>query len=1020
MNDSNKEMPATNLVQIGRTSGGTQERFWRSLDEFEGTAAYQKALKYEYPEGRVPKALSGGGGLTRRDILKLMGASAGLAGVTACTKLPSEKIVPYVRQPEEFVPGIPVFFATAMALAGVGRGMLVESHMGRPTKVEGNPGHPSSLGAMDLFGQASVLTLYDPERSQVPSHFGQVASWEQFIADLGNHLVDERSTGGKGLRILTGTLSSPTLVDQIQSLLKEFPQANWHQYEPCGRDAVREGSRLAFGQYTNSVYRLDKADVILSLDSDFMFAEPGSIRYARDFANRRRMPDPSASTNRLYVVESSPTVTGSLADHRLQVRSCDVNSVARALAAALGLAGADSTNPPSAVPAGWIDALARDLKAHRGGSLVVAGDIQPPAVHALAHAMNQSLGNAGQTVVYTAPVEANPVDETKSLKELVSAMDAGEVRTLVMMGVNPVYGAPADVPFLAAMQKVNFRVHLGLFHDETAAQCHWQIPEAHYLEAWGDVRSHDGTASVVQPLIAPLYGGRSALEMVAILRGQTYASGHDMVRDYWQNQASAAHLPVGAAGFEDFWETSLNNGWIEGTAYPPRAAEAKAGSIPASGASPEGLELVLRPSPSLWDGSLASNAWLQELPQPFSKLTWDNALMVSPGTAAQLGLKREDVVKVRVDGREISAPVFILPGQAANSLALHVGYGRTVGAGPGVNVGANAYEVRTSTAPWIITGVSLDKTGDKHHLVTTQNSHLIEQQGRIVADEESEQAFDRQVVRVATVEEFRRNPEFAKDPPEISTRAPSLYPNYYDYSKGYQWGMSIDLNTCIGCNACVIACYAENNIAVVGKDEVDNGRDMQWIRVDTYYRGDIDDPEMYNEVVTCMQCENAPCEYVCPVGATMHDDEGLNLMVYNRCVGTRYCSNNCPYKVRRFNFKLYSDWTTPSLFPLRNPDVTVRSRGVMEKCSYCIQRIREAEINAERDERTINDGEVQTACQQTCPTKAIVFGDINDLNSDVRKLKAQTRQYGLLRELNTRPRTTYLARLRNPNPEIKG
>ncbi len=1019
MNDSNNEMPASNLVQIG-PKPVAEQRFWRSLDELEQTPAFQKGMKYEFPEGRVPKALTGQGGLTRRDILKLMGASAGLAGVTACTKLPPEKIVPYVRQPEEFVPGIPVFFATAMPLGGVGRGMLVESHMGRPTKVEGNPGHPSSLGSMDLFGQASVLTLYDPDRSQVPSHYGHVGSWEEFIAELGDHLAAERSTGGTGLRILTGAITSPTLADQIQGLLKDFPHANWHQYEPCGRDSVREGSRIAFGEYTNSVYRLNKADVVLSLDSDFMFAEPGGIRYARDFADRRRMPDPNATTNRLYVAESTPSITGSLADHRLQVRSCDVEALARAIAAAVGLAGAGSANAPAGVSADWITGVANDLKAHRGSSLVVAGDVQPPAVHALAHAMNEALGNAGQTVIYTAPVEANPTDETRSLKELVAAMDSGQVRTLIVMGVNPVYSSPADVPFLAAMQKVNFRVHLGLFHDETSAQCHWQIPEAHYLEAWGDLRSYDGTVSVVQPLIAPLYGGKSALEMVAILRGQTGASGHDMVRDYWQNQAPAAHLPVGTSGFEDFWETSLNNGWIEGTAYPARAGGAKAGANPAAGSpAPEGLELVLRPSPSVWDGCLASNAWLQELPQPFSKLTWDNALLMSPGNGIRLGLKQADVVKVRVDGREIAAPVFILPGQAANSLTLHLGYGRTVGAGLGTNVGANAYEIRTSDAPWIIAGVSVVKTADTHHLVTTQNSHLIEQQGHYVADEESESAFDRRVMRVASIDEFRRNPDFAADPPEMNTQAQSLYPPY-DYSKGYQWGMSIDLNTCIGCNACVVACYAENNIAVVGKDEVDNGRDMQWIRVDTYYRGDIDDPEMYNEVVLCMHCENAPCEYVCPVGATMHNDEGLNLMIYNRCVGTRYCSNNCPYKVRRFNFKLYSDWTTPSLFPLRNPDVTVRSRGVMEKCSYCIQRIREAEINTERDGTTIKDGQVQTACQQTCPTQAIVFGDIRDPNSRVSQLKAQTRQYALLRELNVRPRTTYLARLRNPNPEIKG
>jgi MoCo/4Fe-4S cofactor protein with predicted Tat translocation signal len=1020
MSDLKPQTTSTELIQINAQPDSASERFWRSLEEREGNGAFHQTAAKEFPQGRVPNT-GKPSGLNRRDLLKLMGASAGLAGLTACTKLPPEKIVPYVRQPEEFVPGIPVFYATAMPFVGVGRGLLVESHMGRPTKVEGNPGHSSSLGATDVFGQASILTLYDPDRSQVPSHFGKVASWEQFIEDLGDHLVDERSTGGKGLRILTGTITSPTLAEQIQGLLGDFPGAHWHQYEPCGRDAAREGARLAFGQYLNAVYRLDKADVVVSLDSNFMFGEPGSIRYARDFADRRRVVNPGATSNRLYVAESTPTITGSLADHRIQVRSGAIEGLARALAAAVGASGAGSAEAPAGVSADWLAAVANDLKAHRGGSLVVTGDHQSPAVHALVHAINQALGNAGQTVVYTAAIEASPVNETASLKDLVSAMDSGQVRTLILMGVNPVYNAPADVPFLAAMQKVDFRIHLGLFHDETAAQCHWQIPEAHYLEAWGDVRCFDGTASVVQPLIAPLYGGKSALEIVAVLRGQTYASGHDMVRDYWQRQSPGGRGANGSANFEDFWETSLNNGWIEGTAFPAKQVSLNAGAIPAaSAASTEGLELVLRPSTSLWDGSFSSNAWLQELPQPFSKLTWDNALLVSPGTATQLGLKREDVVKLQVDGREVSAPVFILPGQAASSLALYLGYGRTQAGSTGSGVGVNAYAIRTSQAPWIITGVQLAKTGAKYHLVTTQNNHLIEQNGQR-AEEESDAAFDRRVVRVGTLDEYRSNPGFAQDPPEMNTEAPSLYPNYYEYTQQtYSWGMSIDLNTCIGCNACVIACYAENNIAVVGKDEVDNGRDMQWIRVDTYFRGDLENPESYNEIVLCQHCENAPCEYVCPVGATVHSPEGLNVMVYNRCVGTRYCSNNCPYKVRRFNFKLYSDWETPSLFPLRNPDVTVRSRGVMEKCTYCLQRIMEAKIKAEREDRVVKDGEILTACQQTCPTQAIVFGNMNDHDGKVAKLKAQPRDYGLLRDLNTRPHTTYLARLKNPNPEIKG
>lgn len=1007
-----------NVMRLGPPADSARDRFWRSLDERAGNEAYQKSLAQEFPEGRSLKNIAPAG-LNRRDLLKLMGASAGLAGLTACTKLPPEKIVPYVRQPEEFVPGIPLFYATAMPFGGVGRGLLVESHLGRPTKVEGNPGHPGSLGGADVFGQASVLTLYDPDRSQVPYHLGHVSAWEEFIADFGNALVNERATGGAGLRILTGTITSPTVADQMKSLLSRFPSARWHQYEPCGSHNAREGARLAFGQYVNTVYRFDKADVILSLDSDAFFAEPGSLRYARDFANHRRVSSPDSSMSRLYAIESTPSITGSQADHRIPLRSSDIEAVARGVAAGLGLQGGDAPPLPKEVSADAVAAIVRDLQSHKGSSLVVVGEQQPAAVHALAHAMNHTLGNTGQTVIYTEPLEASATDEIKSLKDLVSDMDSGHVHTLLILGSNPAYNAPADVPFVSALNKVDFRVHLGLYSDETADLCHWHIPEAHYLESWGDVRNYDGSVSIVQPLIAPLYGGKTLLEVLALVQGQASVSPHDMVRGYWQQQSSARSGQAAGASFESFWETSLNNGWLEGTAPQAKQVTPSADAAAKSSApGVQGLEVVLRPDPSVWDGSLANNAWLMELPRPFSKLTWDNTLLVSPATATRLGLQREDVVKVQIEGREVEAPVMVLPGQAANSLTLHLGYGRTRAGGVGNGVGANAYPIRTSDAPWIATGVTVSKTGGKHHLVTTQNHHLIDQKGTKV-EEESENAFDRGLVRVGTLADYKQRPDFAQDPPEENTEAPSMYFPYH-YTQANSWGMSIDLNSCIGCNACIVACYAENNISVVGKDEVDNGRDMQWIRVDTYFRGDLDNPEAYHEIMLCQHCENAPCEYVCPVGATVHSPEGLNLMVYNRCVGTRYCSNNCPYKVRRFNFKLYSDWDTPSLFPLRNPDVTVRSRGVMEKCTYCVQRIMEAKIAADRDETVIADGQIQTACQQTCPTEAIVFGNLNDPESKVSKRKAQTRDYGLLRDLNVRPRTTYLARLRNPNPEIKG
>ncbi len=1013
MSDRHHREGKLDLVQIraAAEAGEASRRFWRSLDELAETPEVASALHHEFPRG-LPRAA-----LTRRDLLKSMGASAALAGLTACTKLPIEKIVPYVRQPEEFTPGVPLYYATAMPQSGVGIGLLVESHLGRPTKVEGNPGHPGSLGAADIFAQASVLQMYDPDRSQVVKHVGRLGTWEELAADIGNNLDNQRPLQGAGIRLLTGTVTSPTLADQIQAFLAQFPSARWHQYEPVGRDNARAGAKLAFGEYVNTVYRLDRAEVVLSLEADFLGCGPGTVRYARDFTDRRRVVDTRSTMNRLYVVESTPSNTGAMADHRWPMRASEVEGFARAVAAALGVKAGGGAVPPS-VPAGAVAALARDLQAHRGASAVMAGDAQPPIVHALAHAMNEALGNAGQTVIHTAPIEANPVDELQSLRELVAAIQAGQVDTLIIIGGNPVYNAPADLSFADELLKVRYRVHLGLYEDETAVLCHWHLPQAHYLEAWGDVRAYDGTVSIIQPLIAPLYNGRSEYEFLALLNGQAGRSGHDLVRDYWRRQLGSG--TVGGADFETQWETWLNNGVVDGTALPPKVVSLRASFEPAP-AAPDagGLELIFRPDPTVGDGSYANLGWLQELPKPFTSLTWDNAAYVSVATAERFHLERADFVRLRFQGRELEAPVFIVPGQANDCVTVFLGYGRQRAGRMGTGVGFNAYALRTSANPWFGPGLDLRKTGQKYHLVTLQNDHLInDREGRKVFSEESEAAFARGLVRVATLEQFRSHPDFAADPPEETTDAQSLYPPY-DYQHGYQWGMSIDLNACTGCNACVVACYAENNNAVVGKEQVDDGRDMAWIRVDKYFRGGLDNPEMYNQVVLCMMCENAPCEYVCPVGATLHSPEGLNLMVYNRCVGTRYCSNNCPYKVRRFNFYLFSDWDTPSLYPLRNPDVTVRSRGVMEKCTYCVQRIQEAKIRAEVEDRVVKDGEIQTACQQTCPTQAIVFGNINDPNSRVSRLKAQSRQYGLLRDLNTRPRTTYLAKLRNPNPEIQ-
>jgi molybdopterin-containing oxidoreductase family iron-sulfur binding subunit len=849
-----------------------------------------------------------------------------------------------------------------------------------------------------------VLGLYDPDRAQVVVHMGRVGDWSTFLTSVEERRAELLDVKGAGLRILTGTVTSPALADQIHSILGQFPQAKWHQYEPLSRDNVREGTKLAFGAYVNPVYHFDQADVIVSFDADFLSAGPGAVRYARDFADKRRITGPESTMNRLYVAETTPTVTGAMADHRAPMRARDVEAFARAVAEGLGIKGAAGSSTPAS--AKWIPALVRDLQNHRGSSLVIAGEQQPPAVHALAHAINDALGNVGKTVHYTDPVEASPVNELESLKELVADIHGGHVDTLFIFGVNPVYDAPADLRFSEHLLKVKTRIHLSLYDDETAELCHWHIPSTHYLESWGDARAYDGTATIIQPLISPLYDGKSAHEILAVLDGHAGLTDHDVIRGYWQKQKPGAD-------FETFWQTSLNNGVVADSALAPKPV--KLGAAPA--AAPEkvsdGIEIVLRPDPSIGDGSFANNSWLQELAKPITKLTWDNAALISPASAGKLGVTNGDVVKLKSGGQSVEAPIFMVPGHADDSLTLHLGYGRRRAGNVGTGVGFNAYLLSTTDSPRI-GAATLEKTGKTYKLVTTQHHHIMGKEGE-EREEESVAALQRKLVRGATLDEFRTNPNVTRE--EDDSGGPSIYPGYkYD---GNAWGMTIDLNSCIGCNACVVACQSENNIAVVGKDQVANGREMQWIRVDTYFEGGMENPGIYNQAVPCMHCENAPCEYVCPVGATVHSPEGLNEMIYNRCVGTRYCSNNCPYKVRRFNFELWSDWTTESLKPMRNPDVTVRSRGVMEKCTYCIQRINSVKLEAEKADREIQDGEILTACQQTCPAQAIVFGNINDKNSRVARMKAQSRNYGLLEELNTRPRTTYLAKLRNPNPEIK-
>jgi MoCo/4Fe-4S cofactor protein with predicted Tat translocation signal len=1003
-----KQSPAPAVAELRSSAVARKGKMWRSLEELADSAEYRAFLHNEFPHdpANEPKKPD------RRDVLKWMAASAAFAGLTGCTKMPEQKIVPYVQAPEEIIPGKPLFYASSLTQNGIASGVLVESHMGRPTKVEGNPSHPASLGATDIFSQAAILDLYDPDRSQTMIREGRISSWGTFVAVTTDIRTNFTAKKGEGLRILTGSVTSPTLASQIQDVLKQFPQARWHQWEACGRDSVREGSKLAFGKYTNTVYRLDKADVILSLDSDFLYSGPGAVRHARDFAARRD-PNGPRSMNRLYVVEQAATTTGAMADHRLAIRACDIEGFARALAAALGVSQAGGALAQNRVPAGWIDALARDLQNHRGACVVLAGENQPPAVHALAHAINGALGAAGNTVVYTDSLEAQPENELESLKELVADMSAGRVDTIYMFGVNPVYDAPHDLNFAQNLLKVNFRVHNGLYEDETAELCHWHVPAAHELESWSDARAYDGTAGVIQPLIAPLYEGKTAHEVMAALQGKGDQPGHDIVRGYWQTQFAAKN----PKDFEAFWETSLHDGVIANTAFEARSLTpapsfggASAGFTPQQDA----IEIVFRPDPSIGDGRHANNGWLQELPKPITRLTWENSAHMSPDTAQHLGFKNGDYIRIDLNANYVQAPVWIVPGHAANSVTLHLGYGRVRAGRVGSHIGFDANQVRTTATPAIAFGAHFKKISDGYELAATQHHRAIDQGGRLT-ELESDVAAERDLIQIGTLDEFRRDPKFAQEafePPRDLT----LYQNY-GYT-GYAWGMAIDLNKCVGCNACVVACQSENNIAVVGKDEVCRGREMHWIRIDTYFRGELEQPETYFEPVPCMHCENAPCEGVCPVNATTHSPEGLNEMIYNRCVGTRYCSNNCPYKVRHFNFGLFSDFTTLSLYSMRNPNVSVRSRGVMEKCSYCVQRIEAAKIDAEEQNRYVRDGEIKTACQQVCPADAIVFGDINQSANRVSKWKADPRTFHLLAELNTRPRTSYLARLRNPNPEM--
>jgi len=988
--------------------------YWRSLDELADSPEFQQWAKDELPgisEELVAPA-------TRRGFLKIMAASLGMAGLTAC-RWPKEQILPFASRPEGRVPGVPQQFATAFELGGAAIGLLVTSVDGRPIKVEGNPLHPGSLGAAHAWAQASVLELYDPDRSQHPVRRDAaqetVATWEDFLSFSAPRFVALRGAKGRGLAILSEASSSPSLARLRQRLAEAFPESTWTDWEPISREAEREGTRLAFGSPLRPVVDFSRADVIVSIGDDFLFLHPNAIRQARDFASGRRAVD--GKMNRLYVAESGLSLTGAAADHRVALPPGDVPRLVAHLMAALEAHGVIPVASEGALAKGaaaFVSSAAKDLAGARGRSVVVAGPSLPPAVHAAVHALNVALGNVGSVVRY---VEAEPRGTSPSqgpgaaLQDLVAALHAGSVDTLVILGGNPVYDAPVDLDFQKALAKAGTSVHLSAYENETSRASRWHVPRAHLLESWGDVRSWDGTVSVQQPLIEALYGGKTTVEILSVALGEPNATAYGVVR------ATVAGLSK-AADKEAAWKRTLHDGVVEGSAFTPASAPkvdaaAVSKELAAVLASPatSGLELLFTADASVWDGRFSNSAWLQELPDPLTRITWDNAACFAPADADAAGVKHGDAIRLAVGGRHLDVAAYLLPGVAPGTVVLPLGYGRTAAGKVGNGAGFNSYLLRSSRTLWVAADLKVSRTGGNHPLACTQDHHAIDQigfeeRGRRVG----------QLVREGTLPVYKAEPDFARKMGEEPASL-ALFTEL-TYRGDHQWGMAIDLSACIGCNACAIACQAENNIPVVGKDQVARGREMHWIRVDRYFSGDPAEPETVFQPVTCQHCENAPCESVCPVAATSHNDEGINQMVYNRCVGTRYCSNNCPYKVRRFNF--YENFPdVPQVQKMvYNPEVTIRSRGVMEKCTFCIQRIETVKIAAKNERRPLLDGEIVPACAQTCPTQAIVFGDLKDSDSRVAKLHGDERSYALLGELNVKPRNRYLARLKNPSMAI--
>ncbi len=995
------------------------QKYWRSLAELEQTPEFQEFLHREFPVAASEFPT----GISRRRWLQLMGASLALGGLSGC-RWPTEKITPLAVRPENRVPGEPQFFATSVELAGAPQHLLVTSIDGRPIKVEGNPDHPGSRGATNRFAQASLLGLYDPDRSETPfeRQDGQRFSrtWDEFEKFAREHFSAERMDGGASLAILIEPTSSLAVHRQLAKMRERFPEAVVYAYAAVSDEQRAQATQLASGSNLRLQPRLRTAKVIAALDADLLGGDPDAVTLAYDFAAGR---DPeSGEMSRLYAIESQYSVTGAAADHRLPVRSSDIGTVLMRLHD-LVQARINSTSPASATEAQspeieeFLDVLAEDLCESRGRGLVAVGPHQPATVQAAALSLNQLLGNLGKTLLCTD--DPHRLTPAGNLAELTDRMSNGEVQTLLILGGNPVYNAPVDLQFGDALSRVETSIHLSLYEDETSRKCVWHLPLAHAYESWGDVRAWDGTISVSQPLIEPLLNGKSVLEITSLLLAET-ATPVELVR-------TAIADAIGRSLSDSDWKQLLHDGFLRDSQLPPRDVQIATPSNSAnelSSPDPEAsksLEVVFMPSESVDDGRFANNGWLQEMPHFLTKLTWDNAALISPQTAREFELTQGSVVRLELSGRSVELPVYILPGQAVGSIGVQLGYGRTAAGHVGGNVeqgidpvGVDVNAIRTWQHRDIAVGAKLESVDRNYDLATTQDHHAID---RLGLEEIGHRVGE--LVREASLDHYREHPDFVQHA-QHEVDSPPLWSQ--PSVEGHAWGMSIDLTKCIGCNACVIACQAENNVPIVGKEQVSRGREMHWLRVDRYFTGDVDNPQIASQPVTCQQCENAPCEQVCPVAATVHSREGLNDMVYNRCIGTRYCANNCPYKVRRFNFFDYrKDLEEPNRQLAQlviNPEVTVRSRGVMEKCTFCVQRIQAGKIDARNERRSIADGEIKTACQQACPTRAIEFGDLNQKDSRVAQQHANPRAYGMLAELNVKPRVRYLARIRNPHPRL--